>query len=58
MAELEPPVCSSCGRLIAPDDKAVHFSCPKCGEITIWRCEKCRLFANTYKCIKCNFEGP
>lgn len=58
MEEIESPICSSCGHLIPPDDKAVHFACPNCGEITVWRCEKCRLFSNPFKCVKCGFEGP
>ncbi|MHA1410030.1 MAG: zinc finger domain-containing protein [Candidatus Odinarchaeia archaeon] len=58
MDELEPPVCTCTGKIIAPDEKAVHFSCPNCGEITIWRSEKCRLFGTKYKCVKCGFEGP
>ncbi len=58
MEEIETPLCSCCGRVISPDDNAVHFSCPSCGEITIWRCEQCRKFTNNYKCVKCGFEGP
>ncbi|MHA1238684.1 MAG: zinc finger domain-containing protein [Candidatus Odinarchaeia archaeon] len=58
MSEIETPICSCCGHVIAPDEYAVHFSCPNCGEVVIWRCQKCRLFGNQYKCPKCGFEGP
>ncbi|MEE8114379.1 MAG: zinc finger domain-containing protein, partial [Nitrososphaerales archaeon] len=47
------PTCSSCNRPILPGEKAVRFACPECGEITIWRCEKCRQFSRSYKCINC-----
>ncbi|MHA1673768.1 MAG: zinc finger domain-containing protein [Promethearchaeota archaeon] len=50
--------CTSCGRLIQPNENAVHFICPSCGDVFIWRCERCRRFARKYKCPKCNFEGP
>jgi len=55
---LEPPICSSCGKIIAPGEAAVRFSCPNCGEVIIWRCERCRKFSRIYKCPKCGFEGP
>ncbi|MFX0068378.1 MAG: zinc finger domain-containing protein [Promethearchaeota archaeon] len=58
MEGIETPICTDCGRIVAPDEPAVHFPCPGCGEVTIWRCKKCRLFGNTYKCPKCDFEGP
>ncbi|MCK4243739.1 DUF1610 domain-containing protein [Candidatus Bathyarchaeota archaeon] len=52
------PTCISCGHNIVVDEKAVKFSCPSCGEILMWRCERCRLFGRTYKCPKCGFTGP
>ncbi len=56
--QLELPVCSSCGKTIPPYERAARFLCPNCGEVVIWRCERCRRLANTYKCPKCGFEGP
>ncbi|MCW3976148.1 MAG: zinc finger domain-containing protein [Candidatus Bathyarchaeota archaeon] len=52
------PLCNWCGRIITPGDKAVKFNCPNCGEVVIWRCEKCRLFGRPYKCPKCGVGGP
>ncbi|MDH5771045.1 MAG: zinc finger domain-containing protein [Candidatus Bathyarchaeota archaeon] len=52
------PKCLSCGHVISPDEKSVNFLCPSCGELVIWRCEKCRLFGRLYKCPKCGFTGP
>lgn len=56
--EFEPPVCSSCGKLIHPREKGVEFYCPNCGEILIRRCYDCRKQGVTYTCPKCGFEGP
>ncbi|WP_147661344.1 zinc finger domain-containing protein [Promethearchaeum syntrophicum] len=53
-----PEKCTSCGNLIAPYEDAVHFPCPSCGDVLLWRCEACRRFARAYHCPKCNFEGP
>ena len=50
--------CNGCGKLIKPDENAVKLLCPSCGDVQIWRCEKCRNFALAYKCIKCGFTGP
>ena len=50
--------CSGCGKNIAPYEDSVSFLCPNCGDITIHRCERCRKFANEYKCPKCGFVGP
>lgn len=55
---LKLPVCSSCNRPIPPFEIGVKFRCPNCGEITIWRCRRCRQLGNTYTCPKCGFEGP
>jgi len=52
------PVCNWCGRVILPDESAVKFPCPSCGEIVVWRCDKCRTFGRPYKCPKCGFTGP
>lgn len=52
------PACTSCNRLIKPWERSVKFPCPNCGEVTIWRCEKCRLFARDYRCPKCGWRGP
>ena len=54
----KPPVCSSCGKVITTFEKATKFYCPNCGEVLIWRCEKCRKFARPYTCPKCGFTGP
>ncbi|HDN17438.1 RNA-binding protein [Candidatus Bathyarchaeota archaeon ex4484_205] len=51
-------VCTSCNKLIGPDERSVRFLCPNCGEVTIWRCEKCRKFVREYVCARCGFRGP
>ena len=58
MAELTLPICTSCKRPIMPKEKGVKFYCPNCGQVTIWRCKRCRILVNPYKCPKCGFEGP
>ncbi|MCC6003015.1 MAG: zinc finger domain-containing protein [Thermofilum sp.] len=57
-ATIPLPKCTSCGRPIAPSQRATSFRCPNCGEAVIWRCEKCRKQGNRYVCPKCGFEGP
>jgi len=52
------PMCTSCHKIISPSTEATKFQCPSCGEITIWRCGRCRKFGRPYKCPKCGFEGP
>ncbi|MEM2961377.1 MAG: zinc finger domain-containing protein [Candidatus Bathyarchaeia archaeon] len=52
------PICTSCNRIIPPGTNATSFSCPNCGEVTIWRCSKCRQFRRQYKCPNCGFQGP
>ncbi len=52
------PLCNWCGKIITPGDKAVKFNCPSCGDVVIWRCEKCRLFGRSFKCPKCGTSGP
>ncbi len=56
--DVKPPRCTSCGRIIEPHSRAVHFMCPNCGAYEIWRCEKCRVQATQYKCPNCGFVGP
>ncbi|MEB3757617.1 MAG: zinc finger domain-containing protein [Desulfurococcales archaeon] len=55
---VETPVCTSCGRIIHPGDRATSFVCPNCGKIVIWRCARCRSLGVKYKCPVCGFEGP
>ena len=52
------PVCTSCGKLVRPDEKAVTFYCPKCGRYEIIRCKKCRSMSVPYTCPACGFTGP
>ncbi|MEM2127235.1 MAG: zinc finger domain-containing protein [Candidatus Bathyarchaeia archaeon] len=52
------PTCLGCGTKITQDEKWAKFECPNCGQVTIWRCEKCRIFGREYKCPKCGFVGP
>ncbi|MFQ5711317.1 MAG: zinc finger domain-containing protein [Candidatus Geothermarchaeales archaeon] len=52
------PKCTSCGKLISPEEKSSKFPCPQCGEAVIWRCEKCRIFIRDYTCPNCGFVGP
>ncbi len=52
------PVCSSCNRLVPPNEKAVQITCPNCGVALIIRCYKCRNMSIEYKCPNCGFEGP
>ncbi|MHA1506106.1 MAG: zinc finger domain-containing protein [Candidatus Asgardarchaeia archaeon] len=58
MSEIKTPKCSSCGSIISPMENSTYFQCPNCGAVTIWRCERCRHFANKYVCPNCGFEGP
>ncbi|MCK4933183.1 DUF1610 domain-containing protein [Candidatus Bathyarchaeota archaeon] len=55
---IQTPICTSCNRTIPPGTDATKLNCPSCGEITIWRCQKCRQFGRQYKCPKCGFMGP
>jgi len=55
---IQPPICSSCGRIIHPGEKATVFYCPNCGKAIIWRCQRCRRQGTPYKCPYCGFEGP
>lgn len=56
--EVEPPLCSSCGKIMHPREKGAIFNCPNCGEITIYRDLYCRLQGVEYVCPKCGFVGP
>ncbi len=51
-------VCTSCGRIIPPDEKPVVFLCPNCGKVEIIRCNKCRKQTVKYTCPVCGFTGP
>ncbi|MDW8170728.1 MAG: zinc finger domain-containing protein [Desulfurococcaceae archaeon] len=53
-----PPVCSSCHKLMNPEEPGAAFPCPNCGSIMIYRCAKCRKLSVPYKCPVCGFEGP
>ncbi|MGC9071526.1 MAG: zinc finger domain-containing protein [Acidilobus sp.] len=55
---VQPPVCTSCGRIIHPKERAVAFYCPNCGKALIWRCSKCRKQGTPYRCPNCGFIGP
>ncbi|MFW9851774.1 MAG: zinc finger domain-containing protein [Candidatus Thorarchaeota archaeon] len=56
---IDMPRCTSCNKIINPSEEGdTRFSCPKCNDVQIVRCKKCRLFGNTYVCPKCGFEGP
>jgi Zn-ribbon RNA-binding protein len=39
-------------------DEFVIFKCPDCGDNVIIRCNRCKKLSRSYKCSKCNFEGP
>ena len=58
MSSVKKNECACCHRPIAPYEGAVHFPCPECGDVTIWRCERCRTMGNSYTCLKCGFIGP
>lgn len=58
MALLKKQTCAGCGRVIVPFEDAVSFPCPECGDVMIWRCERCRDMGKTFQCLKCDFIGP
>ncbi|MFO8019704.1 MAG: zinc finger domain-containing protein [Promethearchaeia archaeon] len=58
MSLLKKQTCSGCGRVITPVEDAVNFPCPECGDVMIWRCERCRDMGKSYTCLKCDFVGP
>jgi len=51
MSTYKKNICFGCGRPIAPYEAAVHFPCPSCGDVTIWRCERCREMGKEYRCL-------
>lgn len=53
----EMPRCSACEKEILPSELSESFSCPKCSDYLIWRCEKCKGTAKKYTCNKCNYTG-
>ncbi|OYT40329.1 MAG: RNA-binding protein [Desulfurococcales archaeon ex4484_58] len=53
-----PPVCSSCHRLMTPQEHGSSFPCPNCGQVIIKRCKKCRKLSVPYTCPNCGFHGP
>lgn len=56
--KVQPPTCTSSGKMVNPSEKGVSFYCPNCGVFLIWRCEKERVQGITYRCPNCGFEGP
>ena len=50
--------CDSCKKLVEAEKDWVKFPCPKCGEVEIIRCGKCKALEITYTCSKCGFTGP
>ncbi|MGQ9596863.1 MAG: zinc finger domain-containing protein [Thermoproteota archaeon] len=48
----------SCGRPIDPHERYIRFTCLNCGEVTLWRCERCRTFSRELKCPKCGYQYP
>ena len=55
---IEPPTCTSCGRIIHPNERATTFYCPNCGIGVIRRCSRCRAQGAQYTCPNCGFTGP
>ncbi len=55
---IQPPVCTSCGRIIHPTETATVFYCPNCGVAVIRRCARCRAQGTPYTCPNCGFTGP
>ncbi|MEM1628324.1 MAG: zinc finger domain-containing protein [Desulfurococcaceae archaeon] len=53
-----PPICSSCQKLITPNEYGVEFPCPNCGKTIIRRCKRCRKLSVEYNCPACGFKGP
>jgi len=50
--------CTSCGANLQAEGIKAEFKCPKCGEDTIGRCERCKKLSRPYTCSKCKFVGP
>ncbi|HEY9406496.1 MAG TPA: zinc finger domain-containing protein [Nitrososphaera sp.] len=51
------PNCNACGRQVRPGELSESFSCPKCRNATIWRCEGCKGKQKKYQCIACGYKG-
>ncbi|MBW6451125.1 MAG: DUF1610 domain-containing protein [DPANN group archaeon] len=50
--------CTTCNSEIFSGEHFSKFSCPKCDEVVICRCSKCKTLSNDYICKKCGFNGP
>ena len=53
----EMPNCNACGKQVTPGELSESFSCPKCKNARIWRCEGCKGKAKKYTCATCGYEG-
>ncbi|MFL6489503.1 MAG: zinc finger domain-containing protein [Nitrososphaera sp.] len=53
----EMPNCNACGRQVRPGELSESFSCPKCRNATIWRCEGCKGKQKKYQCSACGYKG-
>ncbi|HEX9678890.1 zinc finger domain-containing protein [Nitrososphaera sp.] len=51
------PKCNACGRDVHPGEMSESFSCPKCKNARIWRCEGCKGRSKEYKCPACGHRG-
>ncbi|MBO3763229.1 MAG: zinc finger domain-containing protein [Thermoproteota archaeon] len=52
------PKDTASNKKIDPHEKFTKFKCFNCGEVTIWRSYKNRVFVREYTCPKCGFVGP
>lgn len=50
--------CTSCNIEIKAKENYVVFNCPKCGNVTIVRCNSCKAVGRKYICNECGFAGP
>lgn len=51
------PSCNACGKEVRPGELSESFSCPKCKNARIWRCEGCKGKQKKYRCTACGYEG-
>ncbi|HKX81617.1 MAG TPA: zinc finger domain-containing protein [Nitrososphaera sp.] len=51
------PSCNACGKDVTPGELSESFSCPKCKNARIWRCEGCKGKQKKYRCSQCGHEG-
>lgn len=51
------PSCNACGKEVRPGELSESFSCPKCKNARIWRCEGCKGKQKKYRCTSCGYEG-